>query len=50
MQKWYLKQMVVLIKFIMQQYIVLIAKRAGKKYIVGDTGAGYVWKNALNGC
>ena len=36
--------MVVPIKFIMQQCIVLIAKRAGKKYIVGDTGAGYAGK------
>ena len=36
--------MVVLTKFIMLQFIVLIAKRAGKKFIVGDTGAGYAGK------
>ena len=35
--------MVVLIKFIMLRAC-LIAKRAGKKYIVGDTGAGYAGK------
>ena len=27
----------------------LIAKKAGKKFIVGDTGAGYAGKNAVDG-
>ena len=37
-------QMVVLTKYIMQLFIVLLAKKAGKKFIVGDTGAGYAGK------
>ena len=36
--------MEVLIKYIMLQCIVLLAKKAGKKFIVGDTGAGYAGK------
>ena len=32
------------IKYIMLQFIVCLAKKAGKKFIVGDTGAGYAGK------
>ena len=31
-------------KIIMQQFTALICKQVGKKYIVGDTGAGYAGK------
>ena len=41
--------MVAHIKFIMPLFHSLIAKRAGKKYIVGDTGAGYAGKNVKYG-
>ena len=42
--KLYQMPMVVLIKFIMLQFIVCFAKRSGKKLFVGDTGAGYAGK------
>ena len=43
-QRWSQRRMEELIKSIMQQYIVLFVKKAGKKYVVGDTGAGYAGK------
>ena len=33
-----------LTRFIMQQFTVSLLKKQGKKYIVGDTGAGYAGK------
>ena len=47
-QKLFLKQMVVLIKFTMQLFMHQFVNN-GKKYIVGDTGAGYA-ENVEHGC